>query len=400
MPSLRATLVLADLHLTSSTAASTGEDLARLLDAHPGARVIFAGDLFDLAIGSNEHGRGHAVRNTLQAQPAIRSAFGRHLERGGELWLLPGNHDPDLDEPELRAALLASIEPQVDARSRLRTLPWFMHDGALHVEHGHAYDPDNVPGHPLVRGAPSLGAHFCTQFMLPTGAHGYLLTNDATPGRLFLDAFGDYGWRGPYVVWRYFYAAFGALGRSGPFYRARDERERGRACETSLAGRMGLAPELVTALGAELAAPTLESLPQTFARVYLDRALGTATLVLGLGALGLGRRRLGALGVGLGAAVLGASWLAGHDRYQGSVIERLREAAARVRRATEAKLVVLGHTHQPELGPGYANPGSFAHPRQPAEAGRPFLEIVGDPVEPRAVLRRWPTAGWGSAGGA
>ena len=384
------TLVLGDLHLTPRSPSSVGDDLRALLAVHPGSRVILAGDTFELDLGSAEHGRAAALGETLRAQPAIRAALGGHLDGGGELWLLPGNHDPDLAEPELRAALCAALAPAAEASPRLHTVPWFLRLGALHVEHGHAHDPDNAPAHPLILGAPSLGAHFCAEFMRPTGAHGYLTTNDSTPGKLFADAFTGYGCRGPYVVWRYFVAAFGALGRSGPFYRGGGERERGRARHESFAAEAGLAPELCDALGAELAVPTLESLPGTFARIYLDRALATAAVLLGLGALGFGRRRLGAACLGLGAAALSASWLAGHDRYRGSVMARLREAAERVGQATGAALVVFGHTHEPELGAGYANTGSFAQPRTPGGPGRPFLEIEGELDEPRAVARLWP----------
>jgi hypothetical protein len=384
------TLVLGDLHLTPRSPGAVGDDLRALLADHAGARVILCGDTFELDIGSAADGRAAALGETLRAQPAVREALGRHLERGGELWLLPGNHDPDLAEPGLRAALLSALEPASQAWPRLHAVPWFLRRGALHVEHGHGYDPDNAPAHPLILGAPSLGAHFCAEFMRPTGAHGYLTTNDSTPGQLFADAFTGYGWRGPYVVWRYFVAAFGALGRSGPFYRARGERERGRARHQSFATEAGLRPELCDALGAELAVPTLESLPGTFARVYLDRALATATVLLGLGALGFGRRRLAAACVGLGAAALGASWLAGHDRYRGSVRQRLREAAERVGRVTGATLVVLAHTHQAEAGTGYANTGSFAEPRTAGGPGRPYLEIEGTDEQPRAVARIWP----------
>ena len=70
-------LVLGDLHLGPSSAAAVGEDLASLLKAHPGARVIFAGDSFDIDVGPGELGRSRAIGETLQAQPALRAALGR-----------------------------------------------------------------------------------------------------------------------------------------------------------------------------------------------------------------------------------------------------------------------------------------------------------------------------------
>jgi hypothetical protein len=105
----------------------------------------------------------------------------------------------------------------------------------------------------------------------------------------------------------------------------------------------------------------------------------------GLGAIGLGRRGAGALSLGLGALLMGTSWAKGHDRYTGTVAERLAAGAARVGEVTGAKLVVFGHTHREGHADGYANTGSFAFPR--GAPGRPFLEIEGDPSAPRAARR-------------
>ena len=80
--------------------------------------------------------------------------------------------------------------------------------------------------------------------------------------------------------------------------------------------------------------------------------------------------------------------LNGHDRYRGSVMDRLAAAAERVADATEAKLVIFGHTHRECEGPRYVNTGSFAHPRPPAEPGRPYLEIESDGEALRARRRR------------
>ena len=78
----------------------------------------------------------------------------------------------------------------------MRVSPWFFREGGLHVEHGHLYDPDNAPAHPLV-GAPSLGVHFVEEFIAKTGAFAYLNANDGTPLELFLCAFPGTGARAP-----------------------------------------------------------------------------------------------------------------------------------------------------------------------------------------------------------
>jgi hypothetical protein len=399
MAALQRTIVIGDLHLGAerSRERRSGEStreldqaLAALVAAHAGSRLVLPGDLFDLATDGHGRRRTDVVHELLGRHPAIRAALGSHVEGGGSLCLAAGNHDPDLGEPELRSALCQALELSAEATPRLRTSPWFIRDGALHIEHGHMYDPDNASAHPLVVGAPSLGTHFCAQFLLPTGAHHYLLTNDSTPAKLFVAAFTHYGWRGPHVVFRYFYAAFAALGRSGPLYRAKGEAERGQARHSAFAAQAAVPVAMVDALADVLPVPTFRSLPGTFARLYLDRSLPTAAIVAGAAAATMRRRRLGMAFAGLGAATLVGSWIAGHDRYRGNVIERLRDAAATIREVTAAKLVVLAHTHHEQLAEGYANAGSFAVPREQSPAGRPFLEIEGLPEEPRAVLRRWP----------
>ena len=53
------------------------------------------------------------------------------------------------------------------------------------------------------------------EFIAPTGAHRYLEATDDTPLRLLLSAFKWYGPRAPYVIYRYFYAAIGAMLAAG-----------------------------------------------------------------------------------------------------------------------------------------------------------------------------------------
>jgi hypothetical protein len=140
----------------------------------------------------------------------------------------------------------------------------------------------------------------------------------------------------------------------------------------------------VLALGAT---PTLESLSRTFTRLYFDRVLATLAITSGLGAVAAGRRLAGGALAAVGVLSMSASWARGHDRYGGTVPERLAGSAERIAGATGARLVIFGHTHQEAHGDRYANTGSFAFPgRAP---GRPFLEIEGTAEQPRAVRRHW-----------
>jgi UDP-2,3-diacylglucosamine pyrophosphatase LpxH len=385
------TLVLADLHLVAQTPKPLGDDLAALVAAHRGARFVIAGDLFDLPSEMPNVARDRALASALSAQAGVRAALAEHVDRGGELWLVSGNHDAEVGAPDFAEALAAAFGLTGEGRRRVRTTPWFFREGALHLEHGHLFDPDNAPAHPLVLGARSLGTHFVEELIAPTGAHRYLNANDLTPLKLLTSAFAWYGARGPYVVYRYFYTALTAMAASGPFYRAHHEVGIGKEREAAFAEEHGVPAALVERLAALGAEPTMASLRGTFARVYFDRVLATLSLLGGAGAALAGRRRAGAGAALAGAALMGASWAMGHDRYTGTVTDRLRAGAAAVREATSAKLVIFGHTHREALEEGYANTGSFAfHHGSP---GRPFLEIEGTAEHPRAVRRYWPASG-------
>ena len=384
---MRRTLVLGDLHLSSHTPRAVSDDLAALVRAHPGARIAVAGDFFDLSAESPRVASDRAIEAGFAAYPHVRAALGEHLDKGGELIFLAGNHDPELGQPDAKQRIGAALALDAAARERVSVSPWFFRDEALHVEHGHLFDPDNAPEHPLAIPRASLGVHFVEEFIAPTGAFSYLNTNDGTPLKLFFSAFRLYGPRGPYVVYKYFAAAAKALGKSGPFYLGRHEEARGEASMTAFLAGAGASRELADAILSLRAAPTMRSLSDTVARLYLDRVASTVSILAGVGLLATGRFSASAGLVALGAMGLAASWSRGHDRYGGSVPLRLADAGSELARATQAKLVVFGHAHVSAEADGYANTGSFAFPRR--EPGRSFLEIEGTAAHPRAVRRYW-----------
>lgn len=381
------TVVLADLHLVRQTPAEVSRDLAGFVAAHAGARIVFAGDLFDLSAEAPRTPRPQALREALGAHPAAKAALAEHVDRGGELWLISGNHDAEVGAPDFAVELAGALGLPARAQARVRTSPWFFRDGGVHVEHGHIYDPDNAPAHPLITGQRSLGVHFVEEFIAPTGAHRYLQANDQTPLKLLTSAFTWYGARAPYVVYRYFHAAIGAMLQSGPFYRGRGVADAADALVDGFTDAAGVPREIADALVGLGATPTMESLAATFSRLYFDRVLATLALSGGAAAVALGRRRGGAAAMAAGAMAMAVSWAAGHNRYAGTVAERLAEGARSVADATGAKLVVFGHTHLEALGDRYANTGSFSFPR--GAPGRPFVEIEGAPEAPRAARRYW-----------
>jgi UDP-2,3-diacylglucosamine pyrophosphatase LpxH len=382
-------IVIGDLHLTRHTPAAVGEDLARLLERHAGERIALVGDFFDLSTDAPTGDRRMAIDEVFAVHPAARRAIGEHLDRGDELVLLGGNHDADLGQRDIGPALLDAIGPTPAARQRLTTSPWFWRHRGLHLEHGHLYDPDNTPGHPLVVGESSLGVHFSAEFIHPTGAHRYLQNNDETPLRLFLSAFRWYGRRAPLVIVQYFRAAFAALAKAGPFYRGEPEAAAGQEQHAHFAVEAGVPANMVDAVFSLRARSTLQSWPATFARMYLDRVFATLLVTGGLAAAATGRPKTGgALGT-LGALLLTTSWVHGHNRYRGNVVAQLDAAAARIVEQTDAELVVFGHTHREHLDDRYANTGAFAFP-QDRSTGRPYLAVSWASGRPR-VSRRYLT---------
>jgi len=379
-------LVLGDLHLTRQTPASVAADAAGVVRAHPGARIIIAGDLLDLSVDAPKASREQAIKETFDALPDVRAALGQHVESGADLWLVGGNHDADIARIERHRTVCDALRLSAEARKKLRTTPWFFREGALHVEHGHYYDPDNAPAHPLGVGRRSLGVRFAEDFIAPTGAHRYLNANDKTPWKLLTSSFEWYGVRATHIIYRYFRTAFTALAYSGPFYDASAELRDGSERERAFAREVGVSEDVIDALRKLGATPRMESLPDTFHRLYLDRVAGFVALIAGLTRTVTGAPRGGMAAAALGALSLAASWQRGYDRYGGSVGERLSWSAAQVAEATGAGLVVFGHTHLEDQAHRYANTGSFAFPgRAP---GRPFLEIEGG-LTPRAVRRHF-----------
>lgn len=380
------TLVLADLHLTRSTPSKVTNDLAALVASHPGSRIICAGDLLDLSAEAPPQGmRPPSAEEALASHPAVRTALGRHLDGGGELWLAGGNHDAEVGRQGFSDLLGAALGICSEAHARIKTSPWFFRHGGLHVEHGHLYDPDNAPAHPLVTGESCLGVHFVEEFIAPTGAHAYLNANDGTPLKMFLSSFRLYGVRAPYLIYRFFRTACTALLKSGPLYRAAGEWEVGAEKVPAFAAASGVSSEVIDDVLGLRAAPTLKSFESTFARLYLDRVASSVALLTGAGAFVAGESSLGGASLALGVIGLTASWARGHNRYGGNVLERLERSAAHVADAANAKLVVFGHTHAEALEGSYANTGSFSFPR--SAPGRPFLEIDGSFDAPRAVRR-------------
>jgi hypothetical protein len=158
------------------------------------------------------------------------------------------------------------------------------------------------------------------------------------------------------------------------------EHEAGHAQAPAFAESVGLPPSVLADVLASLPRATHLSRRDVFLRLYFDRVFATLVTV---GAVTTIPRVPAAGWVALASsAFLASSVLRGKDRYGSLPEERLRAAAARIRDATSADTVVLGHTHREVSEPGYVNGGSFAFPRAP---GRPYVVVD---ARGRAEIRR------------
>jgi UDP-2,3-diacylglucosamine pyrophosphatase LpxH len=362
------------MHLGAETSARVGRDLARLVDAHPGHEIILAGDAFDLSYALRHDAQAALLSSLLERTPELVAALHRHVASGATLTVLPGNHDAALGDEDVAGLLRERLDVASDAP--VSVSPWFVRRGDLHIEHGHVYDPDNAPVHPLAEWnekSEPLGIALTRRFVAATGASDFSHAQDATPVRALSRAFRLYGLRAPGMIASYFKTAIELCLEAGPSLssRASEELSIGSARLQDFADRSGVPGVTLSTLLAGAPRPTHLSRRDTFLRLYFDRVF--ASLVLAGSLTAIPRRPAASSIMALASfAYLAGSVLRSHDRYGDLPNERLRLGASRVRAATGARVVVFGHTHHVMVDDGYFNTGSFAFPR---DLGRPYVHV-------------------------
>jgi predicted phosphodiesterase len=379
----RRIVIVSDTHVGVEGPKTVAADLARLVASNVGAEIVLAGDVFDLSFAPTASLSGELLGSLLDRSPELVQALREHLGAGHPVTIVPGNHDAELASPEIGGIFRARLGVQEGAP--LETRPWFVRRGDVHIEHGHAYDPDNAPIHPLSAwdsATEPLGVQLTRHFVARIGAGAFSHAQDSTPAAAIARAFRVYGKRAPVMIAQYFDTAIRLCLDSGSkLGGAVDvERRRGVEREPAFAEATGLSTGDVELLVNSRREPTHLRRSALFTRLYFDRVL--ATLLLSSSLVALPRRPLSAGVLALGSlAYLGGSWARGRNRYAGLPEAYLREGAARVRELSGARFVVFGHTHREEDGDGYLNTGSFGFPRQP---GRPYVVVEAD----GAVARR------------
>ena len=364
---MQSTLVFGDLHLCSEGNPDAAAALVTLLARHPDAPLVFAGDTLDLAAERTDD-PAEAARRALRAAPMLVKALSERAARGVTTTLLAGNHDAAIAAPEVTRAIHQELSLEGDARWAVRTEPWFVRiptrGGDVHVEHGHCFDADGAPAHPL---APELrddvGIRLFRRFVVPVGAQSLVHANAEPPLALLARVVRMYGARAPAIVAGYVRVAAAICNESGARFPLVSDRAFGAAQLADFAATRGLDRETLARMADAHATPTMANATATFLRLYLDRVAATSALIGGA-AVALAPSPFGALGASvavLGAVSLAASLVAGADRYGGRARRSLAAGAETVAEITGARTVVFGHVHVAERGDRYRNTGSFGY---------------------------------------
>lgn len=371
-------VVASDAHLEQSGSEKIAGRLARLIAAQAGHEVVLAGDIFNLSVDRPSRDPAESVTSTVASYADLVGAITRHLRNGHRLTLIAGNHDAGVSKRGTRERLLSLCG--LNDQARLAIEPWFIRRGEVHIEHGHVYDPDNAPAHPLALWSPEtepLGVSLTRRFLSPNDAFTFAHAHHTTPWEGVKHTFRTFRGRAPLLVVQYFATSGRLTAEAAVPERLAAEKARGNAALAKFAKQNELPLDIVTRLVEALPRPTHEDFKQTFLRLYFDRVLATAGVASGALRLLLGGAG-GAVGgaVALGSALyLHRSIKQGVNRYSGLPVKRLYAGAELVRRLTGARLVIFGHTHCEDEAEGYKNSASFAYTYR---KGSPYLLVQTD----------------------
>ena len=366
----RPVIVLSDLHLGPTCPPEASAAAARVLARHPEHELFLMGDTFDLSIDPPRMDPAVSVLGHLRNNPELSRALRNRLERGVSVVFFAGNHDAQLAQPHVRGEILASWGLAESAP--LTCGIWCARRADVHFEHGHIYDPDNAPTHPLVPPTyktEPLGVTLMRRVLAPESALYFAHAHELTPLKGLGQAFVKLGIRAPGLISRYYVEAARIFVKAKPNSFS-EELSRGDHELLAFAQRNDFDAESLQQLLHSRAVPRHHLRKAVFGRLYLDRSIATAawwsSSLFGLVTL---QPAFWAIS-GLGLAYLGVSLSRGKNRYAGSLLDRMRTAANAAAVLVGARAVVFGHTHVEESHRGYVNTGSFAFG---GAAGRGYL---------------------------
>jgi UDP-2,3-diacylglucosamine pyrophosphatase LpxH len=371
------------------------------------------------------HGLGGAadhalakLRLVMAHHDSVMDALARFLAAGNELVIVPGNHDVDWHWEELQIEFRQALARRAGAGiERIQFSQWFYYEeGLIYLEHGHQYDGYCSHDHVLYPVSPrdprrttrSLSDVLVRYVVRPTrgmteGGHDRMGASDYFRFAISL------GFSGMAALMRRFASAAVAavelwrehLSDAAGWVRREHERKLEQLSE---ARSFGI--ERLRALVRLQHPPLTRSLGSIASSLMLDRvALGllalasAAAVLIWLEHWGVAASSgFGALG---GVAVMRHFWL---KRSSVEPSELLRERAASVARLFPAAVVVMGHTHLPEMRPTserstYVNLGAWAEEepidgRSPAlPATRTHLLITRTGGATKTQLMQWGDSG-------
>jgi UDP-2,3-diacylglucosamine pyrophosphatase LpxH len=373
-------VVVSDVHLAGRPRPAVSRALSELIRAHANCEVVLAGDVFEFS-SLPDKSPARAWSLLRQTHPEVFLALAEHVAAGGRLSFVAGNHDAAL------AALARHIVAQFGAPERVRVLPWFLREGRVHIEHGHLWDRDNAPLHPLADWSTAtepLGVALMRRFVAARGALAFAHAHDTTPLKGIQRAFELFGPRAALLVAQYFGTAIALCVEAGSARRwqARNAERQGLERLSALAAAFSVEAERLGHVLTLRPKPTHLYAHSTFMRLYFDRVFA-----LLLGSWGCWAGLSHALLWPWATAAIAGTYLAfgarGSARYLGPV-PALERAAHAIRTELDADVVVFGHTHVAHQSQHYVNLGSFGYA---GERGRPYALVRGG----RAVeLQYWP----------
>lgn len=379
-------LVVGDLHLGPATPAGAEDALVELLGWHQPNELICLGDLFDLSADTSGLPPHASVVGYFERFPQLTRAFRSLLASGRALTLVVGNHDAELGATGVRDAILAHFGLGTTVRFAIE--PWWVRRGMLHLEHGHVWDPDNAPIHPLIatrHDNEPLGVALTRRVLAPTGAYQFAHAHQTTPLAGLIRALRELQLQAPEVIVRYFVTGARIFWRAANLHHESTKRA-GELAIDDYARAQGVSRATLAKLASIRPTPRHADPAAAFARLYLDRAAATVTALISTAA-SVARNDFGYLLVAAaGVIYLGCSRGNRAHRYSASLQQRALAAARGIGPLVDATTVVFGHTHVAEASPGYANVGAFGFPTRD---GRPYL-VFGDDSK---LYRGWFGAG-------
>jgi len=334
------------------------------------------------------------LADVLAGHPGFVAALADVLAAGHDVVLVCGNHDLELQWPqvqeEVRRALAAALAARraPEALARLRIEPWFHHEpGRIWIEHGCQYDPENAFRFPLrgrLAGSPAvaevaerdmpLGNFFqrylynafgSITFIVPSSRANYryfrfLLANQP---RLLVRVARSQG--------RFLVQLLRRLGRAADAGWQRTAEVAHAAQLEELAERSGLGERLRAIDGLKFRGPDTARAVIGMARQTVKLVAGAvATTVLALAlliasshaieslAVGFGWKALFSLALDLVFGALGVVALAAAAVRlpRDGPPPPLRAAAERIASILDVPIVTFGHTHDEVVSP-IARPG-------------------------------------------